>query len=201
VVKSSETSKEANEHAGQLAVVLEHVDHISQELQLLYAHIDAALQRIPVDVALLRRLMSSLECSVASLRRQAIAGGGEHSRELALRARINVVVGQIQQLADARGELDDIWPSGRFKSMTDVAARILRGFAEVLSAASTNHLDAAEHAMEVLARDADLACFIGAGASLASARVRLACRTIAAMFDIALASEQSIEFPSRVAKR
>jgi hypothetical protein len=125
--------------------------------------------------------------------------------ESALRARTSVLQVQLHELTLAEADsATRLWPCGRFGSLVDVSAHVLDRLGRVnamwLEARRSLGADEdgadhrrliaavaqAERDLIAIGRDIDLISFLAAGASVAPVRFRLACRVIAALFEVPL---------------
>lgn len=193
-------------HLPQLGVVVDGISIVEQQLALLRARADvlASCGDANTEIDSLRRLVTHALDALASLRECAIegafAGDSLGGRAAELRARANVLVGQLQVLSDAScAAAAPLWPTGRFRSMRDVVACVVAGLARVDLTSHESAFDAAERAFYAIGMDADLACFLAAGASMAMPRLRAACRVIAALLGVALAPATSMTCTPTVA--
>lgn len=128
-------------------------------------------------------------------------------RESSYRARAVVLRLQLQELRLAESEVvQHLWPApGRFHSLDDMSSfvcdRIGRVNAGLVTArhevAKDDHraliaaVAKAEYQLVEIGRDHDLVCFLAAGAAMTSPRFRTACRVIAALLGVPLATERS----------
>jgi hypothetical protein len=192
--------------ASQLGVIVDGVDHVAQQLVLVRARADALAATYEAvgaaEIDGLQRAVAAAMQTVATLRERIIddtfALGSLDSRAAELRARVTVLITQLHELTAACETVAaPLWPSGRFQSARDVVAFVVAGIARIEP--TVHGMEAAERAFHAIGMDADLACFLGAGAS--TSRLRTVCRAIAALLGIALAPAESATFATpRVAR-
>jgi hypothetical protein len=184
--------------------ILQNIEHLDDAL----AQMHTALVMFYAPADALHKLLDRTRCTLDLLRERvidlAVAEPTVETRMAALRARLGMALRQLRELARAAHEVSaPIW-SGPFRSAADVAAHCERRLSYVdtsflVEEAAENRdanatrarieagLSAAEHTLDAVGRDAALASFIAAAASVSSPRFRRASRMLAALLGVPLA--------------
>ena len=200
--------------ASDLPLVLEAVGNLDQELDRVTRHATALGASLTAHdqraaASKLYKAITRATYAARSIRNSVLDSATELTIdrfESAFRARTVVIQIQLKVLAHVEPQIAHrLWPSpGRFTSVAEVGAFLLEGIgranAEWHDGRRAIHADeggaahsallvaaSAERCVIELGRDADLALFLAAGASLTCVVFRTSCRVIAALLDVPLA--------------
>jgi hypothetical protein len=195
-----------------LALVLEAVGQLERELELVRGYADARSYALGDPLADIRRVLACATGTVGILRDRLLSSELSLEGQAAgLRARSTTILMQLVELVRAEPEVASrLWPAlGRFQSVRDVSAYLVDRLTKIDTTWWTDYraigrerstraeirrreyqraFVLADEAITSIGRDADLACFLAAGAAVSSRSFSTACRVLAALLDVPLAS-------------